>query len=90
MAAVPEVRAADVPPVPEKLVRELIEWHSVVQNAMHDVLPLALGEQSAPLTQIETLGQRLRKLEGQSAVLRVELLKHYRAVQAAYREAADA
>jgi DNA-binding HxlR family transcriptional regulator len=85
-----EVPAADVPPVPAKLVNALIAWHALVLEAAHDVLPLVGGLQEAPLTQMETLAHRLTRLESQGAVVRSEMAKAYRAVQAAYREASAA
>jgi hypothetical protein len=43
-----------------------------------------------PLTQYETLGQQLKQLDSLGAVVRAEMIKAYRDVQAAYHDASAA
>jgi hypothetical protein len=85
-----EVTAAEVPPVPGKLVDALIAWQGKVLEVTHDAMLLVAGVQHAPLTQMEVLAQRLKQLDSLTAVARQELRNAYRDVQRAYREAAPA
>jgi hypothetical protein len=82
-----EVPAADVPPVPVKLVDALIAWQGKVLEVTYDVLPLVAQVQHAPLTQMESLAHRLKQLDSLTAVARQELRNAYGDVQRAYRDA---
>jgi hypothetical protein len=84
------VVAAVVPPVPDRLVDALIAWHTKMTEVAHQSFPLIAGRLDVPLTQYETLGQQLKQLDSLGAVVRAEMIKAYREVQAAYRDASAA